>query len=217
MDFTIRPARPAEFAALGEVTAQAYLADGLLDFADADPYLDKLRNVRSRAEHTEVLAAVADADCEVLGGVAFVAPGSPYADVAGPGEGEFRMLAVAPAARRRGVAEALVRACLDRARERGLERLLLSTHPKMLTAHRLYARLGFVRVPGRDWAPVPGATLWVFAAGPDGGPPGTAPGPSGGSGAPGPSGESGAPGPSGRGARPALPADTPGRRAARGT
>jgi len=32
----------------------------------------------------------------------------------------------------------------------------------MLAAHRLYRRLGFVRVPERDWEPVPGVVLWAF-------------------------------------------------------
>ena len=28
-----------------------------------------------------------------------------------------------------------------------------------VTAHRLYARLGFVRTPERDWTPMPGVNL----------------------------------------------------------
>lgn len=163
MDLTIRAAHPEEYDVLGEITAQAYLEDGLLD-GETDPYLERLRDVRGRAAHTEVLVAADSATGAVLGGVAFVAPGSPYAEVAGEGEGAFRMLAVAPAARRRGAAEALVRTCLERARVLGLRRVAISSHPKMLTAHRLYRRLGFVRVPERDWEPVPGIALWVFAA-----------------------------------------------------
>jgi ribosomal protein S18 acetylase RimI-like enzyme len=161
MDVVIRPARPEEFATLGEITAQAY--SDLLP-AGADAYLAQLRDVQSRAEHTELLVATDGTGGELLGGVAFVQRGSSYSNVAGPGEGEFRMLAVAPAAQRRGVAEALVRACLDRATELGLHHLVLATQPNMLTAHRLYARLGFVRAPERDWEPIPGVTLWVMTA-----------------------------------------------------
>ena len=117
MDITIRAARPEEYPALGELTARAYLDDGLLDSGESDSYLLVLRDVAGRAEETEVLVAADSASDEVLGGVAFVTPGSRYADVAREDEGEFRMLAMAPAARRRGAAEALVRACLDRARE----------------------------------------------------------------------------------------------------
>lgn len=82
--------------------------------------------------------------------------------VARAGEGEFRMLAVRPRARRRGAAEALVRACMDRARGLGLQRIVICSQQSMTAAHRLYARLGFVRAPERDWEPVPGVTLWAF-------------------------------------------------------
>lgn len=162
MDFTIRIARPEEFDTLGEITAQAYLVDDLLDLGASDPYLTQLRDVRGRAAHTEILVAV-DSQDALLGGVAFVEPGSPYANVAAPAEGEFRMLAVARHARRRGVAEALVRTCLDRARQLGLRQVVLSSHHRMTAAHRLYERLGFARLPERDWEPIPDmAPLWVF-------------------------------------------------------
>ncbi|MEV5671830.1 N-acetyltransferase [Streptomyces sp. NPDC052503] len=162
MDVTIRPVRAEEYAALGEITAQAYLGDGLLDFGTGDPYLEQLRAVGRRAAEALVLAAV-DAGGELLGGVTYVAPGSPWADVAGPDEAEFRMLAVSGTARGRGAGEALVRACVDRARAAGgLSGIVLSTQSSMEAAHRIYRRLGFVRTPERDWSPLPGFTLLTF-------------------------------------------------------
>ncbi|MBO0917770.1 GNAT family N-acetyltransferase, partial [Streptomyces laculatispora] len=68
MDITIRPVEPAEHAVLGEITAEAYLGDGLLDFGADDPYLVQLRDVARRAAEAEVLVA-ADARGRVLGGV----------------------------------------------------------------------------------------------------------------------------------------------------
>ncbi|RAS31307.1 ribosomal protein S18 acetylase RimI-like enzyme [Streptomyces avidinii] len=162
MDVTIRPVRAEEYEALGEITAQAYLGDGLLDFGTGDPYLEQLRAVGRRAAEALVLAAV-DARGELLGGVTYVAPGSPWADVAGPDEAEFRMLAVSGTARGRGAGEALVRACVDRARAAGgLSGIVLSTQSSMEAAHRIYRRLGFVRTPERDWSPLPGFTLLTF-------------------------------------------------------
>uniref|UniRef100_UPI003C7DECDD GNAT family N-acetyltransferase n=1 Tax=unclassified Streptomyces TaxID=2593676 RepID=UPI003C7DECDD len=162
MDVTIRPVRAEEYEALGEITAQAYLGDGLLDFGTGDPYLEQLRAVGRRAAEALVLAAV-DAGGELLGGVTYVAPGSPWADVAGPDEAEFRMLAVSGTARGRGAGEALVRACVDRARAAGgLSGIVLSTQSSMEAAHRIYRRLGFVRMPERDWSPLPGFTLLTF-------------------------------------------------------
>lgn len=63
------------------------------------------------------------------------------------------MLAVAPAARGRGIGEALTRAVLDRAAQLGLRGITLSTSQDMTAAHRLYERLGFRRTPDRDWKP----------------------------------------------------------------
>ncbi|WP_181796275.1 GNAT family N-acetyltransferase [Streptomyces sp. WELS2] len=154
MDIEIRPAVPREYAALGEITARAYLEDGLLDFGESDEYLDELRDVAKRAAAAEVLVAVADG--RPLGCVTFVPDGGPMADIARPGEAEIRMLAVDHAARGRGAGEALVRACVERARAtKGCTALVLSTQRTMRTAHRIYERLGFVRTPGRDWNPVP--------------------------------------------------------------
>lgn len=49
MDIVIRRARPEEYEAVGEITAQAYLGDGLLDFGESDEYLGELRDVAKRA------------------------------------------------------------------------------------------------------------------------------------------------------------------------
>ncbi|MFF9167154.1 MULTISPECIES: GNAT family N-acetyltransferase [unclassified Streptomyces] len=155
MDIRIRPADPAEYAVLGEITARAYLHDGLLDFGESDAYLDELRDVARRAAAAQVLVA-ADDSGTVLGGVTFVPVGGPMADIARPGEAEIRMLAVAHEARGRGAGEALVRACVERARAvEGCTAVVLSTQRTMRAAHRIYERLGFVRTPERDWNPLP--------------------------------------------------------------
>ncbi|KUL30439.1 GNAT family N-acetyltransferase [Streptomyces regalis] len=154
MDIVIRQVEPGEYEALGEITAQAYLQDGLLDFGESDEYLGELKDVAKRAAAAEVLVAVEKG--RLLGGVTFVPSGGPMADIAGPGEAEIRMLAVAQDARGRGAGEALVRACVDRARAtEGCVRIVLSSQRTMHSAHRIYERLGFVRTPERDWNPIP--------------------------------------------------------------
>lgn len=162
MDITIRPIEPTEHALLAEITAEAYLGDGLLEFGADDSYLVQLRDVPRRAAEAEVLVA-ADARGRVLGGVTYAPPGNPWADIATADEAEFRTLAVSREARGAGAGEALVRACIDRARATaGVAGIVLSTQPAMHGAHRIYRRLGFVRTPERDWSPVADLTLLTF-------------------------------------------------------
>jgi ribosomal protein S18 acetylase RimI-like enzyme len=156
----VRRARPDELERVGELTARAYVVDELLP-AGSD-YLLELRRAAHRADHTELLVAVDPVAGTVLGTVSFVRAGSLYADLARGDEAEFRMLAVDPAARGRGVATLLVRACLDRARAAGASRVVICSSSRMRTAHRLYDRLGFSRLPERDWSPSEGVDLLAY-------------------------------------------------------
>ncbi len=155
----IRAARPAEYAAIGELTASAYLADGLVPAGSG--YDVTLRDAASRAEKAELWVAV-DPSGEPAGTVTYCPVGSPYREIATDDEGEFRMLAVAPAARGLGIGTALARHCLDRARADGHTAVVLSTSPHMPAAHRIYTSLGFTRLPARDWSPHPGVDLLAF-------------------------------------------------------
>ena len=149
---TVRPARPDEHAAVGDLRVAAYRAAGVLHEA----YEPSLRRIAG-----EVLVAAGE-DGGLLGTVVFVDGPGPLHEVATPDEAEFRMLAVDPAAQGAGVGAALVRACAERARALGRRTLVASSRPQMRAAHRLYERLGFVRDPARDWVPVPGVDLVVF-------------------------------------------------------
>lgn len=149
---TVRVARPDDEDAAGALTAEAYRADRLL--LPEDPYEDELRDARRRAREAVLLiAAVPTGDGReaVVGSLTLAPYGSSYAEVAEPDEVELRMLAVAPEARRRGVAEHLMHAALREAVAGGARRVVLSTLDEMTTAQRLYARLGFEPQPERDW------------------------------------------------------------------
>jgi ribosomal protein S18 acetylase RimI-like enzyme len=151
----VRDAAPTDFDAVARLTVDAYRADGQLEGEHG--YDKVLANVAERASAGHLL--VAEADGEVAGAVTFVLPGSPYAELSGPGEAEFRMLAVDPATQGRGVGEALVRACVARAADLGCKAVVICVRTFSMPARRLYARLGFVRTPERDWSPYPGVDL----------------------------------------------------------
>ena len=86
----------------------------------------------------------------VIGATLFLHEESTMKQLAQPGEREFRMLAVDPAARGSGTGALLVKACIDRAKEDGASGLVLWTQPTMLAAQRLYERSGFTRASERD-------------------------------------------------------------------
>jgi ribosomal protein S18 acetylase RimI-like enzyme len=159
VQITIREALPAELEAAGELTASVYQDEALAE----QPYLPRLRDAAARhaAEGAFQLIAVDDAG-QIVGAAVYTVAGSQFADIAEGAEAEIRMLATAKSARGRGVGEALVRDCVQRARQQGRPALVLSTKPVMLAAQRLYARLGFVRTPERDWEYAPGKGLLTF-------------------------------------------------------
>jgi ribosomal protein S18 acetylase RimI-like enzyme len=155
---SVERARPEDFPRIAELTVRGYV-DG--DLAPPE-YLPALADVQGRAARAELLVARLP-DRRVLGSVALVLSGDFGEVTESDDEAAFRMLVVDPAERGRGIGERLVRSCLDRARAAGKRRMVLSTDPRMTAAHRLYERLGFTRLASRDWSPVPGVDLRVYA------------------------------------------------------
>jgi ribosomal protein S18 acetylase RimI-like enzyme len=64
-----------------------------------------------------------------------------------------------------GIGEALVRHCIEEARQKGCVRVRLDTRTSMTSAQRLSERLGFRRDPEHDWSPVPGISLLAYVRG----------------------------------------------------
>jgi ribosomal protein S18 acetylase RimI-like enzyme len=154
----IDDAGPADFGRIAELTAGVYRDEELAP----EEYLGELADVAGRATRARLLVA-RDGDA-VVGSVALVLAGDFGEITASDEEASFRMLVVDPAVRGRGVGELLVTTCLDRARAAGKRRMVLSTDPRMRAAHRVYERLGFQRLPERDWSPLPGVQLMAYAA-----------------------------------------------------
>ena len=154
----VRPVEPGEHELAGRIVLSAY--ESLRGSHMSGGYAEVLADVARRAGEAEVLVAVGS---ELLGCVTFVPDNSsPWAELLGPGEAGVRMLAVDPSAQGRGVGRALLNACIGRARQLGRAGLLLHSAPWMEAAHHLYGSAGFVRIPERDWLPVPEVPLMAF-------------------------------------------------------
>jgi GNAT superfamily N-acetyltransferase len=156
----VREVHPTEYDAAGQVTLAAYRH--LPGAHMTDSYAAELVAVDRRAVEAVVLVAV-DPDGSIAGAVTYVPdPSSPWAEDLREGEVGIRMMAVSPDAQRGGVGAALLSACLERARVERRDAVFLHSTPWMATAHRLYERAGFRRVPERDWVPEPDVPLLAF-------------------------------------------------------
>jgi len=155
----IRDARPSERDAIAGLTLRAYgeyatIMDPLA-WAGLESAINAALTSTERIERI-----VAEDDGEIVGSVLLFPPAmQAYAfseeRALSP---ELRLLAVAPEARGKGVGEALVNECIRRAKAIGAHELGLHTSRSMRTAMRLYERMGFVRVPERDFHP-PGTEI----------------------------------------------------------
>ncbi len=154
----VRPARDSELDQAGELCVAAYRAGGHLP--DGDPYTDVLRDARARARTADVL--VLERQGAVIGTVTVCPPGSPLAEIGLEGELEFRFLAVDPEHWGTGAGPALVDACDELARAQAADALVICVISINQQAMRMYARLGFHRLPERDWSPREGVSLLAF-------------------------------------------------------
>jgi ribosomal protein S18 acetylase RimI-like enzyme len=160
----VRLARPSEYAAVGALTVAAYQADYELP----PSYLASLAQTEQRAREHEVWVVEDRLTGELAATVATPRPGAFISDLGQPGELDFRLLAVAPAARGRGFGALLTQHVIGLARERGLHRVVMNSGDIMVGAHRLYEKLGFSRIPERDLSFTDdGRTIVIFTFGLD--------------------------------------------------
>ena len=161
----VRDAGPADVPAIESLTLAAYQQYATQLPA---PFWEAYRaNITGTlADVTPAAQLVAERGGRIVGAVLLYPAGAAFPGGAGGATTtrwpEVRLLAVDPTARGQGVGEALMQACIRRARASGAGALTLHTTPMMEAAMRLYARLGFVHVPELDFEPAPGLTVRGF-------------------------------------------------------
>lgn len=152
---TIRPALDTDLAEVARISVAAYEAADQL--ADESPYRQTLADAESRHRHARLL--VAERAGRIVGTVTICPVGSPFAEIGQSDEIEFRFLAVDPTEWGTGIADALVAYCEEYARARGARALAICVRDTNSGAAAMYAKRGFVRMPDRDWSPLPGVDL----------------------------------------------------------
>ena len=158
---TLRDATPADRAAIEAVTLAAY--EQYAAVLPAHFWAAYRENIRATlADIGAAAQIVAEEDGAIVGTVllyptgAVMAIGRGSSPLACP---EVRLLAVAPAARGKGVARRLMEECIRRARAAGAPALTLHTADIMSVAMALYERMGFTRAPELDFSPAPRMTV----------------------------------------------------------
>jgi GNAT superfamily N-acetyltransferase len=157
--FVVRDVRPEERAAVRELTLGAYAEFATI--MDPTSWAELENAIRSALDADVPSERIVAVDGATLIGSVTLYPA--HIDAYGDGTRvedcpEVRLVAVAPEARGRGVARALMDECIRRARASGATALGLHTSRSLRAAMALYARMGFERWPESDFQP-PGAEL----------------------------------------------------------
>ena len=146
-DVLVRRVRSEEYAAVSRLRLAAYAHDYELGEEYAADVADVARH------DTEGEVWVAEAEGTILATVTTAAPGRSLYSLGRPGELDWRLLAVAPEARGRGLGRLLTEFVVMLAVERGLQRVVMNSGTEMRAAHALYESMGFVRLGDRENPP----------------------------------------------------------------
>jgi ribosomal protein S18 acetylase RimI-like enzyme len=156
-EYTVRNAMPAEFAEIGKLMVQVYsqLEGFPKEFEQPDYYkmLANIGELTNRPE-TELLEAVGT-DNKILGAVVFIGDmkyyGSGGSATKEQNASGFRLLAVDPLARGKGIGKILTIACIQKARNRKVGQVIIHTTKAMQAAWKMYENLGFKRSEDLDF------------------------------------------------------------------
>ena len=153
----IRNAKPEEFSTIGKLMVDVYSQlEGFPKKTEQPEYYKMLLNVGEFTEkgNTELIVAIAD-DNRVVGAVLF------FGDLKNYGSGGsitkiknasgFRLLAVDPNERGKGIGKKLSQECIKRATKHNHSQLFIHSTESMKVAWGMYERLGFLRYKEIDF------------------------------------------------------------------
>lgn len=156
-EYTIRNANPEEFETIGKLMVAVYSQlDGFPKPDEQPAYYNMLAHIGdlTKKPDTELLVAVS-ADGSIAGAVVHFNDMQQYGsggsatkekDAAG-----FRLLAVDPVARGKGVGKLLTTACIQKARDKKLSQVIIHSTRAMQIAWKMYEGMGFNRSEDLDF------------------------------------------------------------------
>ena len=155
--FIIRNAKPEEFGALGKLMVTVYSQlEGFPKESDQPEYYQLLYNIGdwTKRPSTELLVATTSKG-GLLGGVVYFGDmqyyGSGGSATSEKNAGGFRLLAVDPIARGKGIGKLLTSECIRKAKAARLSQMIIHSTKAMQTAWKIYENMGFKRSEDLDF------------------------------------------------------------------
>ena len=156
-EYIVRDASPIEFREVGALMVKVYAQlEGFPSVEEQPRYYDMLANIGRLTEKpaTRLLVAVSPEE-QIGGGVVYFGDmqfyGSGGTATKEKNAAGFRLLAVDPAARGRGIGKLLTQACIQFAREANLEQVIIHSTKAMQIAWKMYEKMGFQRSEDLDF------------------------------------------------------------------
>lgn len=128
--------------------------DGFPKEKDQPRYYQLLRNVGTLTEMKDIQLIAAAEGQKILGAVVYFGDMEHYTTgikIQEANTSGFRLLAVSPEARGKGVGRMLVQDCIDRATKAGHQQVIIHSTKSMMTAWQMYEKIGFKRSPDLDF------------------------------------------------------------------
>ncbi len=156
-EYTIRDANPNEFQSIGKLMVKVYSQlDGFPNPEEQPNYYETLANIGSLTEKpkTKLLVAVSK-NGEIGGGVVYFSDmqyyGSGGTATKEKNAAGFRLLAVAPTARGKGIGKLLTETCIEFAKNERQNQVIIHSTKAMQVAWKMYEKLGFERSEDLDF------------------------------------------------------------------
>jgi len=155
--YIIRIAKPNEFEEIGKLMVRVYSQlEGFPKEDEQPAYYKMLANIGefTNKPETELLVAISP-DHKITGGVVYFSDmqyyGSGGTATKEKNAAGFRLLAVDPAVRGKGIGKLLTNECIRKAKDKKLSQVIIHSTKAMQTAWKMYEGMGFKRSEDLDF------------------------------------------------------------------
>ena len=156
-EYIVREAVPDEFLEIGKLMVSVYSQlEGFPTKEEQPDYYKMLANIGSLTKNPKTkLLIAASSNGKIGGGVVYFSDmkyyGSGGTATKEKNAAGFRLLAVDPATRGKGIGKLLTEACIQRARDEKQKQIIIHTTKAMQVAWKMYEKMGFKRSKDLDF------------------------------------------------------------------